>query len=51
MEFLRVWAWEVAAYEAQGWALSWVRRGLPSEVLLGPDYADCLMVRKVRADG
>lgn len=62
-EWIRVWAYEVACYEREGWQLSYVRRGMPTECLLGPDYADCLMVRAtqdgpddcnraaVRADG
>jgi hypothetical protein len=46
-ECIRVWAFEVPAYERRGWQLRGVRRGVPSEALLGPDYADCLMVREV----
>ena len=46
-EYIRVWAFEVPAYKREGWQLSYVRRGLPSEALLGPEYADCLMVRRV----
>ncbi len=45
-EWIRVWALEVSAYEREGWRLSHVRRGFPSEALLGPDYADCLMTRE-----
>jgi hypothetical protein len=51
MEFIRVWAHEVAEHQARGWTLTCVRRGFPSEALLGPDYADCLLVREVNADG
>jgi len=46
-EWIRVWAHEVSAYERDGWRLSHVRRGFPSEALLGPEYADCLMMREV----
>ena len=46
MEFIRIWAHEVPEYEAQGWRLSSVTSGKPCEVLLGPGYADCLMVRE-----
>ncbi len=46
-EWIRVWAHEVPAFEREGWRLSHVRRGMPSECLLGPDYADCLMMRDV----
>ena len=46
-EWIRVWAHEVPAYEREGWRLSHVRRGFPSEALLGPRYADCLMMREV----
>ena len=49
-EWIRVWAHEVPAYEREGWRLSRVRRGFPSEALLGPDYADCLMMREVSHD-
>ena len=45
VEFIRIWAHEVPEYEAQGWRLSRVTRGKPCEAILGPDYADCLMVR------
>jgi len=48
LEFIRVWAHEVAAYQARGWALSYLRRGFACEALLGPSYADCLMVREVK---
>ena len=51
MEFIRVWAHEVAEHQAREWTLTCVRRGFPSEALLGPDYADCLLVREVNADG
>ena len=47
-EWIRVWAYEVQAYQREGWRLSHVRRGLPSEELLGADYADCVMMREVR---
>jgi hypothetical protein len=50
MEFVRVWAHEVSEYQARGWALISVRRGFPSEALLGSDYADCLLVQEVKAD-
>jgi len=50
-EFIRVWRHEVDAYQGQDWRLCCVRRGFPSEALLGPDYADCLLVREVRDDG
>jgi hypothetical protein len=43
-----VWAHEVADYQARGWVLSYLRRGFPCEALLGPEYADCLMVREVK---
>jgi hypothetical protein len=46
-EWIRVWAHEMPAYQRKGWRLSHVRRGFPSEALLGPDYADCLMTREV----
>jgi hypothetical protein len=46
-EWIRVWEYEVSAYERMGWRLSHVRRGFPSEALLGPGYADCLMMREV----
>jgi hypothetical protein len=49
-EWIRVWAYEIPAYQQGGWQLSHVRRGLPSEELLGADYADCVMVREVRDD-
>jgi hypothetical protein len=49
-EWIRVWAYEVPAYEREGWRLSHVRRGFPSEALLGPEYADCLMTRVVHHD-
>jgi hypothetical protein len=45
VEFIRVWAHEVPVYEAQGWQLHCVRQGKPCEAVLGPGYADCLMVR------
>ena len=50
MEWIRVWAHEVSVYQRKGWRLCSVRRGMPSEVLMGLDYADCLMVREVKAD-
>jgi hypothetical protein len=46
-EWIRVWGYEVSAYQREGWRLSHVRRGFPSEVLLGADYIDCLMTREV----
>ncbi len=46
-EWIRVWEYEVSAYERMGWRLSHVRRGFPSEALLGPDYRDCWMMREV----
>lgn len=51
LEFIRIWAHEVAQYEARGWHLQCVRYGLPSEILLGPGYADCIMVRAGESDG
>jgi hypothetical protein len=46
-EWIRVWAHEVPAYQRDGWRFSCLRRGFPSEALLGREYADCLMVREV----
>jgi hypothetical protein len=46
-EWIRVWAHEVSAHERMGWRLSHIRRGFPSEALLGPDYRDCWMMREV----
>ena len=50
MEAIRIWAYEVPAYEAAGWKLSYIRRGFPCELIHGPGYADCMMVREVRSD-
>ena len=45
LQFIRIWAHEVPEYEAQGWRLRCVRSGKPCEAILGPGYADCVMMR------
>ena len=46
-EWIRVWAHEMPALEAEGWRFSYARVGGPSEQLYGIRYRDCWMMREV----
>lgn len=50
VEFVRVWAWEVPAYEEEGWKIDSAKEG-PSTDLFGADYVDVLLVRPVTPTG
>jgi len=49
-EWIRVWAYEIPAYQRDGWRFSHAIMGGPSEQLLGPSWRDCWMVREVQDD-
>jgi hypothetical protein len=46
-EWIRIWAYEVPAYEQEGWRFSHALMGGPSEQLHGPAYRECRMMRRV----
>ena len=46
-EWIRVWAYEMPAFEREGWRFSHALAGRPSEQLYGPGYRDCWMMREV----
>ena len=43
-EFIRVWAWEVPAYEKRGWTHD-SAKPCPSTSIFGPSHIDVLLVR------
>ena len=50
IEFIRVWAWEVPAYEEKGWQIDSAKEG-PSTDLFGASHVDVLLVRPVTRIG
>jgi hypothetical protein len=46
-EWIRVWAYELPAYEREGWRFSHAILGGPGEQIYGPGHRDCWLMRKM----